>query len=173
MNTEAQLLFGMITNSEVCVPVVHTETSLYTHRHKRTKCSGSRRKQAFLLPVLPAVVLLFVINGFTLSPVRLLKSALVWNAKPAKCAATRRILVIAKLCYQGPALVRVRADVHVRWLMCVRVSGHGCRKCEWLRVLLRSCTLVSTYVTYSPGTCVCTAFNSLIQCWVIKRCRCI
>lgn len=33
------------------------------------KCFVGQNKQAFLLAVLPAVVLLFVINGFTLSPV--------------------------------------------------------------------------------------------------------
>lgn len=47
------------------------------------------------------------------------------KCKTSQCAATRRILVIAKLHYQGPALVCVRADAYVKWLMCVRESVHS------------------------------------------------
>lgn len=47
------------------------------------------------------------------------------KCKTSQCAATRRILVIAKLHYQGPALVCVRADVHMKWLMCVSESVYS------------------------------------------------
>lgn len=61
----------------------------------------------------------------SLSPLCVFEEQARMKCKTSQCAATRRILVIAKLHYQGPALVCVRADAHVKWLMCVRESVHS------------------------------------------------